>query len=277
MSSAKQSKQFSDIVGRFAASTGELSSLIQNPCQLSEEDGFLTEIQKHFRPGTIKVYLMALWKFALFAAAKIMYEPVQCQSVMNQIMQWNSSLRVPVRKRMHERRIDNENQVEEPAKSMGKGLTEDGELGKKMLQQKYTKATNSEYMCARNYLIVQLIKNNGSRSGTIINLTWEQVADAKLCDGMWVVRTFNKTLGSHGMANVVISPEENGYLGTLYDIQCLIADKIYKFVFTTTTGQQLPHNHISRAITSVYGVSASSTLLRKAIVVAWHPEGMDKH
>jgi len=106
-------------------------------------------------------------------------------------------------------------------------------------------------------------------------MTWADVDSKRQEDGHHVVRTYNKTLGAHGMTNLVFDDEEYLMLLRYRRMQAEVVAPEVELVFTTDKGGPLQYNAVSRALERTIGTPATATLLRKLKVVSWNLEGRD--
>ena len=275
---ARTADQSASVLGRMADSAGGLRSIVLDPMQLSREGGFLKVSTTEKAPGTVKTYLLALKQFGAFASAVKLYPQEDVQCLLSQIPVWQTSLKKLARHHDQKRRLSDESRVEEVlAKESEGGETEDARLGRQLLSAdcSYEDASLSQFFLARDYMICQTLQNNIQRSGSAVNLTWEEVDGERMEDGHHVVRTFNKTLGVHGLTNLVFDDERFRMLERYRKLQAAVVGPDVALVFTTGKGNSVQHNHISRALEKVIGTPATATLLRKSAVVSWSQTGGD--
>ena len=268
-------------VGRMAASAGGLRAMVSQPTLLTEEEGFLTVSTRHKAPGTVRTYLQALKQFADFAlSGRDLYPQQDVEHLTRKVRMWQTSLRKLARPHDQERRLRDERKVEELLTEPEE--TDDAREGKNILlsastdqQQEATSFSRTQFHLARDYLMSRLVKNNGARSGNVINLTWRDVESKREEEGHHVVRTYNKTMGTYGMANLVLDDEEYLMLKKYRTIQSQVVSTEVEHVFTTHRGDPLQSNSVSRALERTMGTHATATLMRKVKVVSWSTEGRD--
>lgn len=273
----KLAVQYREILGHMAATTGGITSLLQNPLQMTREGGFLANAQNDKAPTTVRVYLMALRQFCLFANARHLHSAADLEAALAQIKTWTASLRRRTKEHQQLRRLEDEDRVEELLEREGDRETPDAQEARDLLSSESLPECVglSHYVLARNYLVYRTLQGNAQRSGTVVRLTWQQVDGHRLEDGHHVVRTFNKTLGAHGMSNLVFSEEDFKALCQYRKLQEGVIGPDQALVFTTSKENALQPGYVSQIMEQMTGTRASATLLRKKTVVSWSKTGRD--
>jgi predicted transcriptional regulator len=273
----KTAVQYREIVGHMVATTGSITSLLQNPLQMTQEGGFLATAQTDKAPTTVRVYLMALRQFCRFATARHLYAARNLEALLDQIKTWTSSLRRHTKEHQQLRRLVDEARVEDLLVREGEEETPEAQEARDLLSSESLPECVglSHYVLARNYLVYRTIQGNAQRSGTVVHLTWQQVDGNRLEAGHHVVRTFNKTLGAHGMSNLVFSEEDFKALCQYRKLQEGVLGPNQALVFTTSKENPLQHGYVSQIMQQMTGTRASATLLRKKTVVSWSKRGGD--
>ena len=275
---AATADQTAKALGRMADSVGGLRAVVSAPTRLTEEGGFLSISAVKMAPGTVKTYLSALKQFASFALSRDIYPQQEVQGLLSRIPVWQTSLRKLARPHEHQRRLSDETRVEQLLADQEEGEeTDDAREGRRILstQRDCGEVSRAQFYLARDYLMSHTLKNNGSRSGSVIHMTWAEVDSKRFEDGHHVIRTHNKTMGVHGMANLVFDDADYLMLQRYRILQAEMVTPEVDLVFTTHKGGPLQYNAVSRALHRMMGREATATLLRKLKVVSWNLEGRD--
>lgn len=193
-----------------AASVGGLGPLILTPLQLTAEGGFLRAYVEEKAPGTVQHYLLALRHYCNYASARKLHPLQETGAVLSQITDWQSSLRKAGKEHDQRRRQSDEKKVEDLLSLQAGEETQDVVEGRALLSGDggFQNPTQRQFTTARGYLVYQTLRCNAQRSGAVVRLTWAEVDAHCLEDGHRVVRTYNKTLGSMGMSNLVFDEEQ---------------------------------------------------------------------
>lgn len=266
-------------VRRMATSVGGLRPMVQDPLKLSAQGGFLSISTREKAPGTVQSYLLALKQFATFASARKLYHKRDVQALLSQIPSWQTSLKKMARVHAQKRRLSDEQRVEEILSRDVEGAdqTEEAMLGRQLLTTTHDLRDPNldQFLLARDYLMWRTLTDNIQRSGAVIKLKWEEVDGWCPQDDHHVIRTYNKTLGAQGLTNLVFDKPGFQMLDKYRRLQALTVGPEVSHVFTTSTGGEMQHHHVTRALEKVIGIPATATLLRKAAVVDWCQTGGD--
>lgn len=143
----------------------------------------MTDFEKNKQPGTVKSYLGSLNLFFIYLKCEEPDELPACNvsseqlgNLSDQVKQWNKSYKNLVKDRFSEKRMDDLSKLKTPenvqefdrSKVARDAITMIGE-SQDALPEKIP--TQQEYVTVRDYLLTLLCINNGSRSGSLGNMT----------------------------------------------------------------------------------------------------------
>ena len=258
-------------------------------------DKWLNIFDKEKQPGTVKSYLGALNLFYVFLkceGVEVDVSPATLSSLSDQAKLWARSYRKLSQDRFWEKRMDDMATMRTPQqvkefetsivarsaiKMMGEYDDYEGELP----------PNQPDYIVVRDYLLTILCINNGSRSGTLANMTLDEFKNVEEDDGCFVAKVKNhKTFTTHGPVHLVFSH-------TLYKyVQIYIrqfrnklggVDKDGKApVFLAWSKSKMKSSQVGTQIGSCWGKvfgkessSGGATAFRKAAVSAVHGTNKD--
>lgn len=255
-------------------------------------DQWLTKFEKQKRPGTVKSYLGALNQFYIFLQAecakiysKLNVSEADLVSLSNQVKLWAKSSRKMGENRFWEKRMDDLANKKTPQDVSKFDLSEVARNAVKIIgnfndTNEEQILTQAEYTNVRDYLMTILCINNGSRAGSLANMTLDEFKNASLEDDCYVVHVKkHKTFTTHGPVNMVFS-------STLYKYVELFISKMRNrlpdvdlaskhTVFLTWKGCEMDSSHVGAQIGAcwgkVFGKDAAiggATSFRKAAVSA---------
>ncbi|XP_028415023.1 uncharacterized protein LOC114538102 [Dendronephthya gigantea] len=178
-------------------------------------DKWLTQFEKDKRPGTVKSYLASLNHFYVFLKCEnppqvdASEEMLSCLS--SQVKLWNKSFQRLVKDRFWEKRLEDMEQLRTPEQVKEFDVSSVARSAIKILGDYQDMACNAvpsqaEYTSVRDYLLTLLCINNGSRAGSLANMTLGEFQKAKKEEDCFVVMVKrHKTFTTHGPANVTMS------------------------------------------------------------------------
>ncbi|CAB4024829.1 Neurofilament medium polypeptide [Paramuricea clavata] len=274
------------MVIEFIDSENPSLTLLMSKCTI--RDKWLTEFEKVKQPGTVKSYLGTLNQFYLFIQVECAdkFEALNVSqpdliSLANQVKLWVRSYRKLSQDRFWEKRVEdlaNKKTPEDIRKfdSFGVARTAVKTIGEFNEQDQLL--TQVEYTNVRDYLLTVICINNGSRSGSLANMTLEEFKQATMEEGCYVVRVKkHKTFTTHGPVNVVLHPTLHKYVEIFISKMrnCLPDTNLdtKETVFLNWKGCEMYSSHVGSQIGSCWGKEASTggaTSFRKAAVSAVH-------
>ena len=255
-------------------------------------DKWLTEFEKVKQPGTVKSYLGTLNLFYLFIQVECAdkFEALNVSqpdliSLSNQVKLWARSYRKLSQDRFWEKRVEDLANKKTPEDIRKFDSSEVARTAVKTIgefNEQDQLLTQVEYTNVRDYLLTVICINNGSRSGSLANMTLEEFKQATLEEGCYVVRVKkHKTFTTHGPVNVVLHLTLHKYVEIFISKMrnCLPDTNLdtKETVFLTWKGCEMYSSHVGSQIGScwgkVFGKEASTggaTSFRKAAVSAVH-------
>lgn len=253
-------------------------------------DEWLSKFEKEKRPGTIKSYLGSLNQFYAFLRCENVDVGVSSEileSLSQQVKLWTSSFRKKSLDRFWEKRMDDMSSMRTPQQVSAFDTSEVARdavrlLGEYQDKRDQENPTQPEYTTVRDYLLTVLCINNGSRSGTLANMTLREFEQASKDDDCFIIRVKDhKTFTTHGPVNVVFN-------ASLYQYTKIFIEKFRNeldgvntdgdsAVFLSVNQKKLTSSQVGSQIGScwgkVFGRETSlggATAFRKAAVSAVH-------
>ncbi len=279
-------RQVELVVSYIDSSSPSLTGILKK----SLRDEWLNKFEKEKQPGTIKSYLGSLNTFYAFLKCEnvdVGLSLEQLESLSQQVKLWTSSFRKKSLDRFWEKRIDDMSSMRTPEQVRAFDTSEVAReavrlLGEYQDKRNEEKPTHPEYTTVRDYLLTILCINNGSRSGSLANMTLREFGQASKDDDCFVVRVKDhKTFTMHGPVSVVFN-------ASLYQYTQIFVDKFRNqldggntsgdsAVFLSVTAKKLTSSQVGSQIGSCWGKvfgretsSGGATAFRKAAVSAVH-------
>jgi hypothetical protein len=184
-------------------------------------DNWLTKFDKEKRPGTVKSYLDALNQFYVFLKCEGFDVGVSTETLTTlseQVKLWAKSYRKKGIDRFWEKRMEDMSTMRTPEQVREFDTSKTARLAISLLgEYQDTEGemppSQPEYTTVRDYLLTTLCINNGSRSGTLANITLQEFENAHKEDGCFVAKVKNhKTFTTHGPVNLVFTPSLHRYI-----------------------------------------------------------------
>lgn len=216
----------------------------------------------------------------------------QLSSLSQQVKLWTKSFRKKSLSRFWEKRMEDISSIRTPQQVKEFDTSKVARVAVTLLGEYKDKEddmipTQSEYTSVRDYLLTVICINNGSRSGTLANMTLLEFGQATKEDGCYVVRVKDhKTFTTHGPVNVVFS-------AFLYNYTQIFIEKFrntmegvssdgHSFVFLSANLRKLSSSQVGCQIGSCWGkvfgkgtTSGGATAFRKAAVSAVNEHNED--
>ena len=258
-------------------------------------DKWLTIFDKDKQPGTVKSYLGALNQFFVFLkceCVEVDVSPEALSRLSDQVKLWAKSYRKRGKDRFWEKRMEDmaiirkseqvkEFEASDTARQAIKVMGEYEDYGGTL------PPSQPKYTGVRNYLLTVLCINNGSRSGTLANMTLDEFKNVKEEDGCFVAKVKNhKTFTTHGLVHLVFSVTLYKYVEiyiTRFRNKLGDVDKDGKApVFLTWSQCKMQSSQVGAQIGSCWGKVfgkespfGGATAFRKAAVSAVHDTNED--
>ena len=208
-------------------------------------------------------------------------------ALSDQVKLWARSYRKLTQDRFWEKRMEDMSNMKKPQDVKKFDTSEVARNAVKILGEFQNAGeveilSQTEYTAVRDYLMTEICIDNGSRSGSIVNMTLEEFNNASKEEDCHVVRVKkHKTFTTHGPANIVLSSSLYGYMLIFiskFRNQLVDADTSEKSaVFLIRRGTALDSSAVGAQISScwvkVFGKEAAfggATSIRKAVVSAVH-------
>ena len=123
-----------------------------------------------------------------------------------------------------------------------------------------------EYTAVRDYLLTVLCINNGSRSGTLSNMTLQEFNQATKEDDCFVLVKKHKTFTKHGPVDVVFNASLYTYTKIFIEKfrNCLhgVSTEGHSTVFLSVTLKKMNSSHVGRQIGLCWGKVLGRTLFQ---------------
>ena len=282
-------RQVELIVSYIDSSSQDLAGILNRN---SLRDEWLNKFEKEKKPGTVKSYLGSLNQFYAFLKCEnvdVGSSVEHLENLSQQVKLWTSSFRKKSSDRFWEKRMDDMSSMRTPEQVRAFDTSEVAREAIRLLGEYQDKCDDeepiqSEYTTVRDYLLTSLCINNGSRSGTLANMTLKEFEQARKADEcVTVFVKDHKTFTKHGPVNVVFNATLHQYT------QIFIAKFRNRLngvnisgesaLFLTVNGKKLTSSQVGAQIGSCWGKvfgketsSGGATAFRKAAVSAVHEQ-----
>ena len=178
---------------------------------------WLIESSKVLKPGSIKATLCSLRIFLRFILTKdpstLDFEITaeQIKVIQEQIHEWFNALKIPLRERTWEKRVEDIEHLITPddiekfdqSQTVKEAISA---LNEHVKNNPTIMPSQKQFILARDHIITRIIIENACRPGSIANMTLEQLKKAKKNQDQMIVTILNhKTLASSGPVNLVLS------------------------------------------------------------------------
>lgn len=175
-------------------------------------DNWLNKFDKEKKPGTVKSYLGSLNQFYSFLKCEkvdVGVSSEQLTSLSDQIKLWTKSFRKESNHRFWEKRMEDMSSMRTPEQIKEFETAEIARTAIRLLgeyqESEIGSPSQPEYTLVRDYLLTLICINNGSRSGTLANMTLGEFNKGTKEDECFVVRVKDhKTFTTHGPVNIVL-------------------------------------------------------------------------
>ena len=282
-------RQVEMIVSYIDSSNQNLAGILNKN---SLRDEWLNKFEKEKKPGTVKSYLGSLNQFYAFLKCEnvdVGSSVNQLENLSQQVKLWISSFRKKSLDRFWEKRMDDMSSMRTPEQVRAFDTSEVAREAIRLLGEYQDRCdeeepTQSEYTTVRDYLLTSVCINNGSRSGTLANMTLREFKQANKKDDCFIVRVKDhKTFTKHGPVNVVFNATLHQYTeifivkfrNRLNDVNTTGESA----VFLSVTKKKLTSSQVGAQIGSCWGKvfgretsSGGATAFRKAAVSAVHEQ-----
>ena len=288
--SATQCRRQVELIVSYIDSSSQNLAGILNRNSLRDE--WLNKFEKEKKPGTVKSYLGSLNQFYAFLKCEnvdVGSSVEQIENLSQQVKLWTSSFRKKSSDRFWEKRMDDMSSMRTPEQVRAFDTSEVAREAIRLLGEYQDKCDDEEpiqheYTIVRDYLLTSLCINNGSRSGTLANMTLKEFEQARKDEDCIIVFVKDhKTFTKHGPVNVVFN-------ATLYQYTQIFVAKFRNqlngvnvsgesALFLTVSGKKLTSSQVGSQIGSCWGKvfgretsSGGATAFRKAAVSAVHEQ-----
>ena len=208
-------RQVELVVNYIDSSSPSLTNILQ---RIKLRNEWLNRFEKEKQPGTTKSYLGSLAQFYSFLKCEnidVNVSPEQLTSLIEQTKLWARSFRKKSQDRFWEKRMEDMSSMKTPGQIKEFDTSHVARAAISLLGR-YEKEDDTpsqvEYTSVRDYLLTTICINNGSRSGTLANMTLGEFEAATEEDGCFVVRVKeHKTFTTHGPVNVVFTASLHRY------------------------------------------------------------------
>jgi site-specific recombinase XerD len=291
--SALQCRRQVELVVSYIDSSNQSLECILDKNRLRDE--WLVKFEKEKQPGTVKSYLGTLCNFYAFLKCENFDVGVSVDhlsSLSQQVKLWARSFRKNSMNRFWEKRMEDISTMRTPEQVKTFDTSEVARaaitiLGEYKGKEEEISPTQPDYTSVRDYLLTVLCINNGSRSGTLANMTLREFRQATKEDDCFIVRVKDhKTFTTHGPVSVI-------FTASLYSYTQIFIEKLRNHlegvstdgdsaVFLSVTLKKMTSSHVGSQIGSCWGkvfgkeaVLGGATAFRKAAVSAVNEHNED--
>ena len=263
------------------------------------QDGFLDQMCNTMKPTTIKSYMFAMRRFFAFQHGRKLIPDADCDTAEREFTRWTQSLRNMVAVQHHNYAETEQQLVPKVASAMAAyDSTNHRRAAIRLLymfgNDHHATPSGTQFTQTRDYLVLELLRQNGQRSGAILNATLDEFETIRKFDeDSYILKVKkHKTAATYGSARLCMSSDLYTELDTWVTVvrskylKCL-DKKVYNSTVlfcNKTTGKRLSASRITQIITGVLGsetalpldlggMSITATRMRKAHYLIQRDEG----
>ena len=113
--------------------------------------------------------------------------------------------------------------------------------------------TASEFRRLRDYVLIEVARSNGQRSGGVLEMTVDEFHRSSAGHGHGVVHmACHKTSTTYGSARLVLSEEYHRPAATFVTVRSGIVPQTCPYLFATASGGSLPASHLTASKTEAF-------------------------
>ena len=125
-------------------------------------------------------------------------------------------------------------------------------------------AMASEFRRLRDYVLVEVARSNGQRSGDVLQMTVDEFHRSSAVHGLRVVHmACHKTLTTYGSARLALSEESHRHAATFVTVRYGIVPQTCPYPFAIASGGSLPASHLTASMTEVFRRDSLAVLDRR--------------
>ena len=254
---------------RAIASLGGCVEDIKNYEQIGRPGGLMEQMENANRKATtIRVALYGMQKFVEFlqATKRELFSAEESRAAVVTLKNYGSSLKRDVCLQRQQKRRASQNEVEAALPRMSVYTKTHHYQRAKEILSSGAPLTYREFMHLKEYIIAQLILNNGPRTGVILNCLLSEYHDAKEVDGQHVINVTSHKTACNGEARIGVNADLWEELKMYVSLRSKTIDD-QKYLFPTRNGCMMQSNHVSRCLNRALDLKTNTTTMRKATVV----------
>jgi len=256
---------------------------------LVDKGGFLDTTTK--KPTTVKAYLCALRQYFTFEKTNNnVIEVSTCVKAIENCQRWIRATRQEVSAQRHQLIESEQAVIPQVAKSLvdydsTKHRRDAIMLLHTLRGDPKTVPSTRDFLQIRDYLMIELMRQNGQRTGPIINSTIDDFDVANKIDDGYILKVKeHKTSKSHGSARLCLSPEIYVEMKTWIAARRRYLKKRRsggggggEHLFCCTSGKRMHSSRVSQVLKSVLGCcTINPTKIRKAHYLIQRKRGASK-
>lgn len=246
---------------RFVEALGGTVGGLARYVELAKKGGHLDELRKTHKPTSVKAALWGLrraFAYVRLASMTELFAADFCRHAEERIGNWTVNMKADAARQRHRHREAEDDVVRKLIGLLpefdGLSTVRDAvSTAERLASDGGGLATGGEFRRLRDYVLIEVARSNGQRSGAVLHMTVDEFDRSSAVHGHHVVHVAcHKTSSTYGSARLVLSDETHRHAATLVTVRSGVVPRSCPYLFATASGGSLPASHLTTAMTEAF-------------------------